>query len=151
MDSKEKSNFINKLRLAITNGENGIEYFMEKWKELNEMDKLSLSDPILLMCHREMQQDTYISSIYFEFQNIVQYIIDTQEYKTDVKKFNLSNTAKAIDIVYIFHKLKRNNYITNTNEETAQLISIVFDIKYKTAYSYLKDNKKFESIRNLLC
>lgn len=151
MDSKEKSNFINKLRLAIANGENGIEYFMEKWKNINETDRLSLTDPLLLMCHREMQQDTYISSIYFEFQNIVQYIIDTQEFKTDVKKFNLSNTAKAIDIVNIFHKLKRNNYITNTNEETAQLISIVFDIKYTTAYSYLKDNKKFESIRNLLC
>jgi hypothetical protein len=85
MDSKEKSNFINKLRLAIANGENGIEYFMEKWKNINETDRLSLTDPLLLMCHREMQQDTYISSIYFEFQNIVQYIIDTL-----VKEFKMA-------------------------------------------------------------
>lgn len=150
MDSIEKSNFITKLRLAIINGENGLEYFIEKWKQINEIDKISLSDPLLLMCHREMQQDTYISSTYFEFQNIVQYIIDTQEYKTDVKKFILSNSAKAIDIVNIFFKLKRNNYIENTNEETAQLISIIFDIRYTTAYSYLKDHKKFDSARNLL-
>lgn len=63
MDSKEKSNFITKLRLAIINGENGLEYFIEKWKQINEIDKISLSDPLLLMCHREMQQDTYMSNV----------------------------------------------------------------------------------------
>jgi hypothetical protein len=102
------------------------------------------------MCLNEMQQDKFVDPAYFEFQNIANYLNESQEYETDVKKFNLSNAAKNNEIVKIFMRLKQLGYITNTNEEIAKLISKVFDIEYGTAISYLKKPGDQKSVRNLL-
>jgi len=150
MDSQEKSDLINHLLNYIRNEKEGYKYFIQKWNQLNEEDINSLKEPLYLMCIKEMQQDKFISSIYFEFQNICHYLLETQEYKPDVKKFNISNTAKDNEIVKIFMRLKQLGIILNTNEEIASLISIVFDIGYKTAYSYLKKPNDQKSVKNLL-
>ena len=150
MNSEEKSNFINKLRIGITEGEDKLEFFIEKWKEFNDIDKESLSMPLLEMCIKEMRSDNYKSKAYFEFQNIVLHIKENQEYKSDIKMFNLSNAVKANEIVKIFMRLKNNGYIDNTNEDTATLICKIFDIKYETAYSYLKNPEKLDKTRDIL-
>lgn len=150
MNTEEKSNFINKLRIDINEGEDKLEFFIKKWKEFNDIDKESLSMPLLEMCIKEMRSDDYKSKAYFEFQNIVLYLRENQEYKSDIKKFNLSNAVKANEIVKIFLELKRRKYIDNTNEDTATLICTIFDIKYETAYSYLKNPEKLDKTRDIL-
>ena len=77
-------------------------------------------------------------------------IRNKQKNKSDIKKFNLSNGAKAIEIVKIFLELKQRNYIDNNNEDTATLICTIFDIKYNTALSYLDNPKKLGKTKDLL-
>ena len=150
MDSQEKSNFVNHLRHYIKNEKEGYKYFLQEWNQLNEEDINSLKGPLYVMCIYEMQQDKFVEPAYFEFQDIANYLIESKEYKPDVKKFNISNAAKDNEIVKIFMRLKNLNYITNTNEEIASLISKVFDIEYGTAHSYLKKPNDQKSVRNLL-
>jgi hypothetical protein len=47
-------------------------------------------------------------------------------------------------------RLKQNGYITNTNEEIAYLISLVFNINENTALSYLKKPSEQVGVRDLL-
>ena len=148
MDSKEKADFINHLRYHIKNDKEGYKYFIQKWEQLDENNIKSLKGPLIDMCIQEMQKEEYVTAAYFEFQNVVTYFQDV--FKTEVRKFNISNAAKKNEIVKIFIRLKDLRYISNSNEEMAHLISQVFDIKYSTAYSYIKNPSDQKSVRNLL-
>lgn len=148
MDSKEKADFINHLRYHIKNDKEGYKYFVKKWNQLDEDNINSLKNPLIDMCIQEMQKEEYVTAAYFEFQNVVTYF--QGEFKTEVRKFNISNAAKKNEIVKIFIRLKDLRYISNSNEEMAHLISIVFDIKYTTALSYINKPSKQVSVRNLL-
>lgn len=148
MNSEEKSNLINHLRFHIKNNNEGYEYFLKKWEQLDEEDANSLKQPLIVMCYQEMQKEEFITASYFEFQKVTIFFED--EFIPQANKFNISNAATKNEIVKIFMRLKQLGYITNTNEETAKLISIVFDIGYDTALSYLKNPGKQVSVRNLL-
>jgi len=148
MDSKEKADFINHLRYHIKNDNEGYKYFIHKWNQLDEEDINSLKQPLLVMCYQEMLKDEFVSPSYFEFQNVIKFFDD--EFIPQAKKINVSNAATSNEIVKIFMRLKQLGYITNTNEEIANLISQIFDIKNSTALSYLKKPSELESVRNLL-
>ena len=144
MNSEEKSNFINKLRIGITEGEDKLEFFIEKWKEFNDIDKESLSMPLLEMCIKEMRSDNYKSKAYFEFQNIVLHIKENQEYKSDIKMFNLSNAVKANEIVKIFLELKKRKYIDNTNEDNGEDEYIIGNMDYEDFYELKEKQDKIK-------
>jgi len=148
MDSIEKANFINHLRFHIKDSNKGFKYFLEKWNELAKEDATSLKEPLIIMCSQELVNNHSISSSYFEFREVIKYFED--EFKPDVKKFNVSNAAKDNEIVKLFLRLKKLGYIVNSNEEIANLISCVFDINEKTALSYLKNPDKQTAVRDLL-
>jgi hypothetical protein len=148
MDSKEKSLLIQNLRYNIEKEGKGFDYFIEKWKDLNQEDIDSLIQPLLEMCFREMQKDSMPSASYFEFQKICDYFND--RFKPEVKKFAIANSTSANEIVKLFMRLKQNGYITNTNEEIAYLISLVFNINENTALSYLKKPSEQVGVRDLL-
>jgi len=148
MDSKEKSLLIQDLRYSIEKEGKGFDYFIEKWKDLNQEDIDSLIQPLLEMCFREMQKDSIPSASYFEFQKICDYFND--RFKPEVKKFTISNSASGNEIVKVFYHLKQMGYITNTNEEIANLISLFFDIKETSALSYLKKPSEQKGVRDLL-
>lgn len=148
MDSERKSDFIGHLRYNIKDTSKGYKYFLDKWSELNEEDADSLKEPLLIMCVQEMQNDHSISSAYFEFQNVVKYF--ENDLKPIVNKFLLKDSIKDIEIVKLFVRLKGLKYILSTNEETAALISLVFDIKFQTALSYLKKPGELEGVYDLL-
>ena len=93
---------------------------------------------------------TKYSTQYFEYQNILKYLIDSGEYKPDIRKFTMTNAVKAKEIVKIFMRLNKSNYIRNTNEEIAMLISTMFEIDYKLAYNYLKNPGKTDTTKDLL-
>jgi len=148
MDSIEKANFINHLRFHIKDSNKGFKYFLEKWSELNKEDADSLKEPLLIMCVLEIQNDHSISSAYFEFQDVIKYF--ENDIKPNVNKFNLKQGIKDIEIVKLFLRLKALKYILNTNEETAALISQIFEIKYDTALSYLKKPSELSAVNDLL-
>lgn len=148
MDSQRKSDFIGHLRYNIKDTSKGYKYFLKKWSELNEEDAESLKEPLLIMCVQEMQIDHSISSAYFEFQDVIKYF--ENELKPNVNKFMLKDGIKDIEIVKLFLRLKGLKYILSTNEETAALISLVFDIKFQTALSYLKKPSELEGVHDLL-
>jgi len=148
MDSIEKANLINHLRFHIKDSNKGFKYFLEKWNELNEEDADSLKEPLLIMCVLEMQNDHSISSVYFEFQDVIKYF--ENDLKPNVNKFKLKQGIKDIEIVKLFQRLKALKYILNTNEETAALISHIFEIKYDTALSYLKKPSELSAVNDLL-
>lgn len=148
MDSNEKSLLIQHFRYSIEKEGKGFDYFMEKWKDLNQEDIDSLIKPLLVMCLIEMQKDSIPSASYFEFQRIYNYFND--QFKPEVKKFGMANSASGNEIVKVFYRLKQMGYITNTNEEIAYLISSVFDIKETSALSYLKKPGEQEGVRDLL-
>jgi hypothetical protein len=148
MNSIEKANFINHLRFNIKDSSKGFKYFLEKWGELKEEDADSLKEPILIMCVLEMQNDYSISSAYFEFQDVIKYF--ENDLKPNVNKFKIKQGIKDIEIVKLFQRLKALNHILSTNEETAALISLVFDIKFQTALSYLKKPSELDGVYDLL-
>lgn len=150
MTSQEKSIFIQQMRYRIKEEDKGYQYFFERWNELSEEDKESLKDPILIMCLRENQIDDGPSKNYFEFQDVIKFLSIEDEYKPDIKKFVVKNGASDKSIVKLFMKLDDLGYIDNTNEEIAKLVSIIFDINYKTALSYLNNPNQMEKTKDLL-
>lgn len=150
MNSQEKSNFINHLRFHIKDSTKGFKYFLEKWEKLDQIDATLLKEPLLIMCIDEMKIDKSISSAFFEFQNVINYFIENGEYIPDIKKFTMTNAVNGKEITKIFYRLNKLNYIHNTNEEIAKLLSTLFEIKYLSAYNYLKNPKNMENTKDIL-
>ena len=150
MNSEEKSKFVQHLIYHIKDTSKGFNYFIEKWMNLDKEEIESLKTPLLTMCLKEMEIINQLSDSYFEFQKVSNYLIENGEYKPDIKKFNLTNGTSDKAIVKLFMKLDDLGFINNTNEEIANLVSQVFDIKYTTALSYLKNPNQMEKTKDLL-
>ncbi len=150
MDSTEKANFINNLRFHIKNSNKGFEYFLEKWNELSKENRDSLKLALKIMCMQEMNNVDTITSSFFEFEKVSKYIDESETYFPDTEKFLTQNGANDKAIVKLFMELRSRGFIDNTNEEIAKLISNVFNIKYSTAYKYLKNPSEMGKTKNLL-
>jgi hypothetical protein len=150
MDSKEKSNFINHLRFHVKDSNKGFKYFLEKWNELTNDDADTLKEALKAMCIQELSKEDSISSSFFEFEQVLNYVNELNTYFPETKKFLLSNGAKDKSIVKVFMELKNRGFINNTNEEIAKLVSLVFNIKQDTAYRYLKNPGSMSKTKDLL-
>ena len=150
MDSQEKSNFVNHLRFHVKDSNKGFKYFLEKWNELAKEDADALKNALKAMCMQELSKEDYISSSFFEFEQVYNYIDKKENYYPDTNKLTLANGASDKAIVKIFKQLKTSGYIDNTNEETAKIVSMVFNIKYDTALRYLKNPGDMSKTKNLL-
>jgi len=148
MNSTEKSKLVQHLIYHIKDISKGFDYFLEKWKQLEKEDIESIKNPLIFLCQNEMSNNIFSES-YFEYEKVLNYLIENDEYKPDIKKFNLTNATSDKAIVKIFMKLDDLGIINNTNEEIANLISIVFDINYKTALSYLNNPNQMQKTKDL--
>jgi hypothetical protein len=150
MNSEEKSKLVQHIIYHVKDTSKGFEYFLEKWGELDNEDIESLKTPLLTMCLKEMEIVNQLSDSYFEFQKVSNYLIENGEYIPEIKKFNLTNGTSDKAIVKLFMKLDDLGIINNTNEEIANLVSQVFDIKYKTALSYLNNPNQMDKTKDVL-
>jgi len=148
MNSTEKSKLVQNLVYHIKDISKGFNYFLEKWKQLEKEDIESIKNPLIFLCQNEMSNYIFSES-YFEYEKVLNYLIEKDEYKPDIKKFNLTNATSDKAIVKIFMKLDDLGIINNTNEEIAKLISHVFDINYKTALSYLNNPNQMQKTKDL--
>jgi len=148
MNSEEKSKFVQHIIYHIKDTSKGFDYFIEKWKELDKEDIESIKNALMSLCQIEIVNNNFSES-YFEYEKVFNYLIENEEYKPDIKKFNLTNGTSDKAIVKLFMRLKNSGNINNTNEEIANLISHVFDIKYKTALSYLNNPNQMDKTKNL--
>jgi hypothetical protein len=149
MDSKEKSELVQHLIYHIKDTTKGFDYFLEKWEKLDKEDIESIRNPLLMLCINEMNNPKDFSKSYFEYQKVSDYLIENEEYKPDTKKFVVKNGVSNKAIVKLFMKLDNYGYIDNTNEEIAKLISLIFDINYKTALSYLNNPNQMQKTKDL--
>ena len=148
MNSTEKSKLLQHLIYHIKDISKGFNYFLEKWEKLDKEDVESLKYPLITLCQTEILNNNFSES-YFEYEKVLNYLIEKDEYKPDIKKFNLTNATSDKAIVKIFMKLDDLGIINNTNEEIAKLISHVFDINYKTALSYLNNPNQMQKTKDL--
>ena len=109
-----------------------------------------MRNPLLMLCINEIDKINNFSESYFEYQKVSKYLIENAEYKPDIKKFTMTNAVNGKEIVKIFMRLNKLNYIHNTNEEIAKIVSTVFEIKYTTAYNYLKNPKNMDNTKDIL-
>ena len=140
MDSKELSLKIQNLVYHITNDNDGYEYFKMKWEIIN--DKPNIGDV------RFKGDPTSI--LFFNSIKILEYFGESNEIIDPCFPLKLNQKITDKEIVKVFKRLQNNKVVLDTNKTLAKALSIIFNIKEGTIYSYLSKTGQMKEVDDII-
>lgn len=130
--------------------ETTFEYFKKECSNLT-YDEKEVLRLFIQRHHEEMFQESDLPLLnQFYFTEIYVHFDIEQEGFLPISKLRLSSTVDKVQIAKLFFDLKNNGHIQNTSEEIARAVANLFDLKFKTIFSYLNTPDKMEKAKPLL-
>jgi hypothetical protein len=150
MDSKELSLKIQNLVYHITNDNDGFEYFKMNWEIINKEDEIYLKSSLIKLCHNTLMSGDPTSIYFFNSIKILEYFGQSNEIIDPCFPLKLNQKITDKEIVKVFKRLQNNKVVLDTNKTLAKALSIIFNIKEGTIYSYLSKTTEMKDVLDII-
>ena len=150
MDTRELSLKIQNLVYHITNDNDGFEYFKMNWGIINKEDEIYLKSSLIKICQNTLFNGDPTSILFFNSIKILEYFEELNEIIDPCFPLKLNQKITDKEIVKVFKRLQNNKVILDTNKTLAKALSIIFNIKEGTIYSYLSKTGEMKGVDNII-
>jgi len=150
MDSKELSEKIQNLVYHITNDNDGFEYFKLKWENIKKEEEIFLKSSILRICQNILFNGDPTTIIFFNSIKILEYFEELNEIIDPCFPLKLNQKITDKEIVKVFKRLQNKKVILDTNKTLAKALSIIFNIKEGTIFSYLSKTSEMNEVDDII-
>lgn len=150
MDSRELSLKIQNLVYHITNDNDGFEYFKMNWGIINKEDEIYLKSSLIKICQNTLFNGDPTSILFFNSIKILEYFEELNEIIDPCFPLKLNQKITDKEIVKVFKKLQNNKVILDGNRTLAKALSIIFNIKEGTIYSYLSKTGEMNGVDDII-
>ena len=150
MDTRELSLKIQNLVYHITNDNDGFEYFKMNCGIINKEDEIYLKSSLIKICQNTLFNGDPTSILFFNSIKILEYFKELNEIIDPCFPLKLNQKITDKEIVKVFKRLQNNKVILDTNKTLAKALSIIFNIKEGTIYSYLSKTGEMKGVDNII-
>jgi hypothetical protein len=150
MDTRELSLKIQNLVYHITNDNDGFEYFKMNWGIINKEDEIYLKSSLIKICQNTLFNGDPTSILFFNSIKILEYFEELNEIIDPCFPLKLNQKITDKEIVKVFKRLQNNKVILDTNKTLAKALSIIFNIKEGTIYSYLSKTGEMKGVDDII-
>jgi hypothetical protein len=150
MNTRELSLKIQNLVYHITNDNDGFEYFKMNWGIINKEDEIYLKSSLIKICQNTLFNGDPTTIIFFNSIKILEYFEELNEIIDPCFPLKLNQKITDKEIVKVFKRLQNNKVILDTNKTLAKALSIIFNIKEGTIYSYLSKTGEMNGVDDII-